>query len=71
MRLEDETRPSLGCDRRERFDAKRLGVRPVEGIGERLLQLGELGDLSMLGVGLAFPHEGGKVTPEPPRAPLV
>src|SRR3990170_4926106 len=71
MRLEDETRPRLGYERRERVDTKRLGVRPVEGIGERLLQLGELGDLSMFGVGLAFPHEGGKVTAEPPRTPLV
>ena len=71
VRHEDEARPSLGRERGKRLDAKRLGIGTVESIGQRLLQFGDFGDLAVPGVGLASSHEGGKVAPEPTRAPLV
>src|SRR5262245_66604076 len=67
----DETRPVLGRDRSERLDAKRLGVRAVEGVGEGLLQLGDFGELAVLGEGRVVSHEGGEMAPEPARAPLI
>ena len=71
MRLKDEVRPVLGLDCCQRLDAERRGVRSVEGIGQRLLELRDLGGLGMLGKRLAVPDEGGQVTPEPARAALV
>ena len=50
---------------------QRLGVWPVKGITERLLQLGDLGKLGVPGVSVGAAQEPGHMTPEIPRVPPV
>ena len=71
MRREDEARPSVRGKLGELREVERLGVGSIEGIGKRLLERGELGDLRVLGECPALGDEGGHVPAEPAGAPLI
>src|SRR6516225_65070 len=71
MGLENEPRPILRCDSRKTLQAQRLGVWPVKGITERLLQLSDFRKLGSLGVSVGIAQEPRHMAPEIPRAPPV
>ena len=66
MGRKDEARPILRRGRGEAFQAQWLGVRPVKGIAQRLLQTGNLGELGMLGVRIGVAKEPRHMAPEVP-----
>ena len=47
MRLKDEPRPIFRRDLGKLGKPQRLRIRSIEGIGQRLLQAGDLGELGM------------------------
>ena len=65
---EDELRPELGRDLGELGEFQRLGVGPIEGVGQRLLQARDLGKLGMLGEAGVELEKLRNVAAEIPRA---